>query len=260
MSYLVSPPTVIFNGTDLNAVDGLLVEERQVSNIGDKATKIYKLASTSKSVLTASEYATKLIIARVAIARSSRELLDQSIDTLYGYLQGVEKSLDIVVSGQTRRFTATVTRITTKNVSGGFARIDIEFTCSDPFGYELTETTLLDTTITSSSSTTNITVGGSGDATPIITVDVTAVTGGTNKSIIIRNGETGVGITVKRNWTAGDTLTINGINKEVRVNGVLFAATGKTPHFEPGLRVFSHSDDFTTRTLDITATYYKRYI
>lgn len=260
MTYLISPPTVLFDGVDLNTVNGVLIEAREVNNIGDKVTKIYKLASQSKSVLTSSEYATKMITVRIAIARESRELLDQSIDELYALLQPIEKYLDIQVAGQTRRYTATVTRITTRDNSGGFARIIVEFTCSDPFGYELNQTTLLDETITTGSSSTNISVGGSGDATPYITVDVVAVTGATNKTLAIRNGETGIGISLTRTWIAGDTLTINGVNKEVRVNGVLVSANGKTPHFDAGLRVFAHSDDFTTRTLDITATYFKRYI
>lgn len=261
MSVLDNPITVVFASNDLNQVPGLLVLDRGDLEPGKRELKQFKLARTSKSVLTTAEYVSKQIPITAAITRSSRELLEASLDTLYSLLQDFESTLDIRQSGADRRYQATVASVKIVNTKGGYAKVGITFECSDPFGTDLEQSTLLDgSTDTTGSATFQIAVGGSAEVRPIITLEFDDLTDGTDATVSVVNSQTGVGISVTRDWVNGDVLEIDGQELAVRVNGIDINPDGKIPIFIPGLRQIGYTDNFTARTMTIGAVYTKKYI
>lgn len=261
MSILTNPPVVNFGGNDLNQVPGLLVTKRMDFDAAERVVNQYKLARTNKSVLTTAEFKSKPVTIECVVTRNSRAELRNSLDMLHSLLTNIEDRLDVLQDGVIRRYTATVKSIKVAETQGGYAKVGISFMCSDPFGYDETATALLEAVESSSGNTSfQILVGGSGSVEPIIIVEITAVTGGTDGTVQIYNTLNGIGISLTRDWTAGDTIEINGQEKKVRVNGSEVNPTGKIPSFLPGLRQIGYVDDFTTRTFEITASYIKRYL
>ena len=113
------------------------------------------------------------------------------------------------------------------------------------------------TTVTDSST---FNVEGSAPALPFISVTVATVTGGTGKQISIVNGRNNQGITVTHDWTNGDILQIDSVALEARINGTIVDFAGLFPQFLPGSSQLNYVDTFTTRSVDITATYNPRLV
>lgn len=97
---------------------------------------------------------------------------------------------------------------------------------------------------------------------PIYTYTLTAVTGGTAKTVLLGNANTGQQISITRTWANSDVLTVdttpNAIS--VKVNGVSVPFTGALPVFAPGAQTLDYSDNFTTRTFTISVVYYQRFV
>lgn len=260
MAGQITLPVVKFNGNNFNQVPGLMVLERGDLTPGNRVINQYKLARTNKSVITTAEYSDKPVVIRCSITRPSRGELRASLDQLNSLLADIEGTLDILQDGVTRRYTATVKSIQVTDNQGGKAMVGITFTCSDPFGYDDSESVLLAPTNSTSGNTSfQIAVGGSFSVEPIIVVEFTSITDPTGKTVQITNTQNGIGISLTRDWSNGDTIEINGSEKKVRVNGSEVNPTGKIPSFVPGLRQIGYIDDFTARSFIISASYTKRY-
>lgn len=261
MSILTSPPVVKFAGNDLNQVAGLLITKRNDFEPAERVTNQYKLARTNKSVLTTAEFKNKPVTIECVITRPNRALLRDSIDQLNGLLTAIEDRLDILQDGVVRRYTGTMKMLRVAETQGGYAKVSIQFMCSDPFGYDESATSLLEAVESTSGNTSfQISVGGSAAVEPIITIEFTGITDGTGGTVQVTNTRNGIGISVTRDWVTGDILEINGEEKKVRINGSEINPTGKILSFLPGLRQIGYVDDFTARTYEITAQYTKRYL
>ena len=100
-------------------------------------------------------------------------------------------------------------------------------------------------------------LGNAPEQYPVITITLTAVTGGSAASIFVGNNGTGQQLTITRTWSASDVLVIDTFNRTVKVNNVEVDFGGHSPLFAPGAGTLGYVDTFTTRTFTISAVYAK---
>lgn len=254
--------SVIFNGTDLTSVSGLTVLATDPYTIPKRKLTIGELAQSNKSKVSSGFYTEKNITVKVIVSRATRALLEQSIDSLMGLLQGLEKELILVQSNNSRKYICTLADVVEGMSGGSSATMDIVFACSDRFGYDLAPTLIINN-IGGTGATRNDQYDFTGSADtqcPVWTITLTALTGGTLKDVVIGNGATGQLLIINRTWVAGDLLEVDGYNNTVKVNGVEVDFTGTIPYFAPGVGYITYRDDLTTRTLSYKVTYVKRWV
>jgi len=254
-------PTVSFNGKDFATyVTGLIVIGRDPYRAANRVVNNSPLAGSNKSVTTSAWFTGNKMNIKVEIGRNTRELLDDSIDQLRALLHPREAALVTNYGSSSRQWTATYSNYSVSEVEGGHATIEIEFICSDPYGYAVTPTTLFSSTRTGSSSTDNFIVGGSAEfQVPVITIVFNAVTGGTLKDVVVGNPNTGQQVTITNTFATADVLVIDSRNKIITLNGDEILGVGALPQWEAGPGSLDYSDTLTTRNYTISAEYYKRY-
>lgn len=248
-----------FNGFDLNTIDGVTIYNYSSIDLPDRTLFDNKIARADKTLLTSAEYTTKEVAVYGRIAGTDKDTREQILDTLKGYIQEPNKTLKLSQSGTNIEWTATLQDMDLKQY-GPWLKFVLIFKATDPIGKDEDVATALNVSgITSATSTQSMTIAGSYKANPTITFTLTAVTGGTSQSVSIGNAEIGQALTVTRDWTAGDIMTIDCENYIVSVNGVEVDYSGLFPYFYPGNRSISYVDTFSTRTVGIVVNYYKKY-
>jgi phage-related protein len=177
-------------------------------------------------------------------------------DTLAQALNRQERLLTIPHAGSTRRYTATPTNVILREPDGlNRLTFSFEFVVPEGQATALSDTTIINQTVTTASATIPLTIAGSVKARPLITLTYTTVTGGTNKTVSIRNSRDFVGLTIQRDWVSGDTVVIDSANFQIYINGVLTAPNGRMPTWETGAGALFYSDTLTTRSVNILGTH-----
>ena len=120
--------SAIYNGYELNTSPNkvLGIDYRKVPNV---LLNVHQLARTDGEIVTNTNWGNKIIVIEGRTTGSSKNNLDENIDTLYSKFINYGKNLDIVVNGSTRRYTATISdmEISTHDC---VATWKITFTCS----------------------------------------------------------------------------------------------------------------------------------
>lgn len=257
----------IFNDVDLTSVPGLTVLRTDPYKPPKRNVSMSNLARTSNSKVNSGFYTERFIAVRIEISRSTRELTEQSLDTLMGILQAKDKALILNQSSTRRKYYATFSDaiIESTTEGGSYLQMDLIFACSDKFGYDLGPTTLLSITtpFTSANRSDALIFNGSAEwQAPVISITYSAITGGTTKSVVIGNGSTGQQVTITRTWTAGDTITINPLDETapVRVNNTPVDFSGAILLWNKGIGYWYYNDTFTTRSFTGLITVVNRYV
>ncbi len=253
---------ILFDVFSLQAA-GVYTTQTDVYSAPARQLDAEKLANADGSVVVNDSLQSKVFTCEGYMVADTVSDLDELIDTFKTNLNKRDGNFDIDYASSIRRYVATPRNITISRPKGlNTAGWSVEFFCANPVGSDIAESTLLAATIiTSSSSIAAMTIAGSYIAEPVITVTITAVTGGTtNKSISISNDTTLRGITVTRDWIVGDVLEIDCLNKTLYVNNTVVDYTGQFLKWDPGNSGLSYLDDFTTRSVTLSAVYYRRFI
>jgi hypothetical protein len=260
---------VAFNGSNLstfNGSHGILVQDIQHAGKSQKQAQTYALSHGNKSVIPFVEYPNKPITLIGQIVGTSIADCDSQIDTFNGLLTATNANLDFDYNGGSlnRRYIATATNINV-NRPGGLAWADftITFTATQPFGQDVSTTSLVSQSgRTASSYTDSITLAGTSPfQLPIITITYSAINPtGSNQTVSIGNAATGQQINILRTWAAIDVLVVDCTQNTVTVNGIPVDFTGAFPAFAVGSGSLAYSDTFTTRTFAESAVYYKYYL
>lgn len=260
MAFITYPVTI--NGIDLSTITGLTVLSTNPYIYGKRTLDMNNLNRSNSSKVNSGYYTARQIAVRVGISRLTRALVEQSVDSLAAIIQGIEVDLVLPQAGALRRYTVTYSDSVIKVDGGSYIEMDLIFETSDHFGYGLQYETLLNATgRTLYNYTDTLTFNGSAPTqTPVITAFISAFTGATTNFVTIKNVATSQGITVSRTWVAGDRLVIDTNNKTVKVNGTDADYTGAFPEFAPGTGYLNYQDDFNTRTLALSAYYYRRFV
>lgn len=233
------------------------------TNLPDKVAELLAKADANSSVISSVNYPSKKVGIAGSIHGSSSADLDDRIDTFKGYFIGKDQNLDINYGSGTRRYIATVNTISVQRSQKGFyATFEIEFICSQPFGVDTSSTNLINqSNRTTASYTATPTIAGNAPyQLPVFTITVDALTG-TGDYIQISNDNNGQAIEVYGlGITAGDVIEIDCFNRTVKLNGIEVDYYGSFLELPPGASSITYADGFTTRTVDILATYYKRWL
>lgn len=252
----------IFDGYDF-AANGLTITKLDMYTRAPKDLQLEDLADEDGAVLVSSRYKPKPITIEGVINNKADEAtLEAAMDDMIANLSGEKRVLDIPHAGSTRRFIATagdliISRERSGATTAGFS---IVFTVPEGFGSDTGTTTLASQTITTAQQNVSISIGGSFKAQPDITFTVTSVSGGSpSKAVRITNPTTTQGITITRNWAAGDVVVLNSRNRTVYVNNVQIYSTGAFPIWDKGSGILAWSDDFSARSVNLLATYTRRW-
>lgn len=254
----MSKYTVKFAGNDLSLIPNIELYNHEFNSTPDRDIKINKIARRDISIITSSEYTSKLIPVYFDITGGTREATEDSITYLKSLLQGQNESLVVEQGSSDVSYTATMNEF---NITwyGVNASVEVIFIASDPIGRTVDAVTFANISgITDASSDASVLVDGSSTAYPEITITITAVTGGSSASVFVGNGRTGQGMTLTRNWVATDVVIIDSLNMTVTINGASSDFTGMFPQFPAGSQQLTYTDTFTTRTVSITSTYKPR--
>ncbi len=257
-----------FNGVDPAAVvPGLSVIATNPYRPPVREITENKIANSDISVTSAANYKDKKLNVAVEIGRNTRELLDDSIDLLLACLQEREAALVLSAGSTTRQWTATFSNMSFSDAQGGHVTIDIEFLAANGIGTDISSTSLFSNSLSGASNNTAFVGGPLGGSVkwqqPVITITLSALSGGTGASVVVGNPSNGQQVTITRNWTAGDVIVIDSRSglKKVTVNGTEVAFTGSIPEWQRGLAgSMDYSDTLTTRTRAMSGLYYKRYL
>jgi predicted phage tail component-like protein len=251
---------VLFNGNDISQVGGVDLYNHEFNALPTRDIKINKVARRDLSIITSSEYTQKEITVIMDVCSGSRADTESTLTFLKSLLQPQNAPLIVSQGGTDVEYTATMNEF---NIQwfGATAVVEIKFIASDPIGREsVTQSMATITGITTSTSALSMTINGSATAYPLISITINSVTGGTAAQITISNGRTNQGIRIDRNWIAGDLMVIDSQSLTVTVNGVLTDFTGMFPQFPAGSQQIKYVDSFTTRNVDLTATYKPRIV
>jgi len=252
--------TITFNGNDITVLPGVNLYNHDFNALPERIININKIARRDLSIITSSEYSSKEITVSLYIAGCPRSETETMMTFLKSLLQAQSAPLVVLQGGEETEYTATMNEFNYEWV-GNTAYVEIMFLASDPIGrIQETKTLTTMTAITTVTDSSTFNVEGSAPALPFISVTVATVTGGTGKQISIVNGRNNQGITVTHDWVDGDILQIDSVALEARINGTIVDFTGLFPQFLPGSSQLNYVDTFTTRSVDITATYNPRLV
>lgn len=192
----------------------------------------------------------------------TRAETDALIDAFVLGLSPSQTNFDIDNGSGKRRYICTAKSPVLARKKGlntvGFS---VEFVVPSGVGSDVDTSVLLaPTAITTATSSTAITVGGTYIAEPTIRLVYSAISGGTAKTVSISNGTTLRGIQITRNWVSGDVLELDSTNMSLYVNSIPVDFSGMFPEWDVGTGAITVIDDFTTRTGSLSATYTRRWL
>lgn len=254
--------TTNFNGTELSGLTGVTVLATDSYLIPKRTLTMADVSRTNQAKVSSAFFTGKTITIRLGISALTRDLVETYLDNVINAVAPLEKALILREGGELRSYTATLSDGVRRVDGGSYIEMDFVFETSDHYGYAIPYEKLLDATGRTLYNYTDTLVFGGGADTqaPIITAFLSAIGAGTSNTVTIGNVATGRYIVVNRAWTAGDRLVIDCQNKTVKVNGALVDFTGAFPEFAPGNGYLNYNDTFSTRTLALSAYYYRRYL
>lgn len=257
-----------YNSNDLQTFDpatatGINTNQILHTDVPQQVADLLALADTDGSVIPDINYPSRIVKIAGSIHGSSQSDLDSRIDTFKGYFNGKNKNLDITYGASTRRYIATKNSLgISRQDHALFATFALEFICTNPFGLDTSATTLINSAnYTGATLTSTPTIGGTAPyQLPVFTITIDALTGTGDYIQISNDNNTQEMLLYGLGLTAGDVIVIDCVNRIVTVNDVEVDYIGTFLVLEPGSGSITYTDGFTTRTVDILATYIKRYL
>ena len=241
--------------------DGVTVTESDIYSAPPNDIQAAELAERDGALIVQQRYKAKRFTVEGHIQKSTVEALESALDAFKAALSIKNQALDIDYAGGVRRYLASAENIILARSAPTSVGFSVEFLSPDGMGWDVDSSELLAvTSVTNSAQSFAINVGGSYQAEPLITVTLSSVTGATSKTVTITNGVSLRGISITRTWTSGDVLEINSMDRTVYVNDVATDFLGQFPIWATGAGTIEYLDDFTTRSVSITASYTKRYL
>lgn len=254
---------LFFNGTELTAIPGLIIESIRVSDPPRRVVETYKRARAHGRAVAGALEDDRPIIVTGKFARNSQREFEQARDTLLSAIYRLQGVLQTDIAGAPRLFNCTLEQPSIPEHLGGLADVRLDFNAYDPFGYDLNYTTPTLTSNTAAIKDFSVTFGGSAPTQyPIFTITVTTVTGASSASVInLLNLNTGQTLSITGLVSAGDVFVIDTELGKVFKNGVAVSFGGPLPYATPGLTYFRYTDSsITTRSITIQPKYRKRHL
>lgn len=220
-----------------------------------------KLAGADGAVIVKTNFEPKTFTVAGRIRGSTREETEKLIDAFNTAMMQPNQAFDIARSGDIRRYVSTAQGIIISTSGHNTAGFSVDFMCPTGVASDTYNTALLSpSNVATSTASLGVTVGGTYQAEPVIKLKINTLTGGAAKRITVTNGSTMRGVSVTRNWIAGDTIEIDCLRKTVFVNSVPTDYLGQFPVWVVGPGVIAYSDDFTARDVTIESIYVRRWL
>lgn len=258
-----------YNSNNLQTYDrstdvGIITNVIEHTNLPEKVATLFAMADADGSSIPNINYPSKKVNIGGVIKGSSQSDLDSRIDTFKGYFIGKDKNLDIAYGSGTRRYIATANTVSViREQKTLWATFAIEFVCTNPFGLDTSATNLwaAKTAFTSATFTETPTVGGTAPRQlPIITITINSFSGA-GDYVQISNDNNGQEILIYGlGLSASDVILIDCEQRTVTVNDQEVDYYGTFLELEPGANSITYTDGFTTRSVDVSAVYTKRWL
>lgn len=243
---------------------GIVTNRIEHTNIPDKIATLYAKADADGSSIPAINYPSKKVVIGGTIHGSSQSDLDTRIDAFKGYFNTKNGNLDIAYGASTRRYIATANTVSViRQQKTLWATFAVEFICTNPFGLDITNTDLwaAKTTFTDPTFTETPTIGGSAPfQLPVFTITINSLTGSGDYVQISNDNNNQEILIYQQGLTAGDVIVIDCANRVVTINGVESDYYGTFLELEPGAASITYTDGFTTRDVDVSGVYAKRWL
>jgi len=258
-----------FNSNDLQtyspATDtGIITNVIDHTDGPDLSMSLYGLADADGSSIPAINSPSKPIALAGVIKGSSQADLDNRIDTFKGYFIGKDKNLDVAYGSGTRRYVATAGKpLIQRSQRAYIARFQVPITCTNPYGLDTTSTALFAThnNSTVATFTETPTVGGNAPyQLPIFTITIDALTGAGDYVLISNDNNNQEIMIYGMGLVNGDVIVIDCVQRIVTLNGDEIDYNGTFLELAPGANSITYTDGFTTRTVDVAASYTKRWL
>jgi len=256
----MQPYQVSFNGNRIDTIPGVYLYFYDFTRLPQRQINIHKLARKSLSIVTSSEYTQKEIPVFLDICSGTRQDTEATVTEVKSVIQAQNGTLKVLQAGIEVQYTVTMNEFNIEwNANNAY--VQIVFLASSPIGTASNSESLFNITgITLPSGNQTFVVEGSFLSEPTITVVINTVTGGSPGTINLINAVNNQGISVTSNFTAGSILEVNSRDYTVTLNGANLDYTGLFPTFAPGSQQVAYSDTFTTRSVDVSATYNQKLI
>lgn len=258
-----------YNSNDLQTFNkttnvGIVTNAIEHTNLPEKIATLFAKADADGSSIPAINYPSKKVNIGGIIKGSTDADLDDRIDTFKGYFTGKDKDLDIAYGSSTRRYIATANTVSVvREQKALFATFAIEFICTNPFGLDTATTNLwtAKTAFSSATFTETPTVGGNAPfQLPVITITINSLTGAGDYLQISNDNNNQELLIYGQGLANGDVVVIDCEQRAVTLNGDLIDYNGTFLELEPGANSITYTDGFTTRSVDVSAVYTKRWL
>lgn len=254
---------ISYDGFDLNDGTYNTVDLNPMGSPSKKTTTL-DLARADGSLRVFQKFASKNIILTGRIISDTKANLDLAIDALKMQMRREMGDLQYEWGNGVRIHNCTAVDVKCEKGPGDISTcpFQIVFECESPFATDgVTDTWMNAAAITTSTSDMNITINGTMDAQPIITITVTAINPTiSNVTMTVANTSNSQYLDITSTFAAGDIVIIDCVNYRVFKNGVLIKASGQFPYWATGAGVLHYEDTATTRTLAVTTTSERRYL
>jgi hypothetical protein len=239
-----------------------LFDTNKLLQIGDHAStpsreiNALPLAMRSGSKIVGSQYTMKDIVVQGVIWSTTESDFQQKVDELKELLSRPGKYLDFPWRGNIRRYKC----ICSKNpfteeirYTGKEMIFNVEFLAYEGFGRSSAVVSDNNNDQTGASISKALTITGSHEAMPIITINIDSETI-LSKIEISTNADSNC-LSMVQDFAAGDELIINFEQRTVNLNGLEIEADGNYPHFPPGACTYTVALTRTAAQVDINVTY-----
>ncbi len=260
----MNPGTAI--SFDTNNLQTLTIETQDIQheNWPTRIAIPYILAHLNGSVIPFTEFSNKMIVLKGRLVGTGITNMDALADTFRGYFANVGRNLDIGYNGSTRRYVCTALDVQVTRPGGlGFAEFTVTLMCHNGFGQDTTATTLVNASgSTTAPRTDSLTIGGNAPQQLFTTtITLNSFTGSGSQSMFFGNNGNGQQVALTRtDWTAGDVMVFDCVNKVVTVNGIVRDFSGGFPEFPTGAQVLAYSDTFSARNINYLVTQIQRWL
>ena len=249
---------------DRTAQTGINTNTIKHTSLPESIAALYIKANANDSVVPDLEYPTKTITLSGTIHGSTQADLDDRIDTFKGYFAQRNKNLDIAYGSGTRRYT--VMKVNTMSIERQdkalYASFTVELVCK-PFGFDTATTNLwtAKSAFSSATFTETPTVAGSAPLQlPIFTITINSLTGAGDYVLISNDNNNQEILLYGLGLAADDVIVIDCEQRIVTVNDVEVDYFGTFLELEPGANSITYTDGFTTRSVDVSGVYTKRWL
>lgn len=255
--------SVSYDGFDLSSGEYRVADLNPMGSPAKDITML-QLARTDGSLKVFERYEASNIVVSGYIVSTDKENCDAAIDALKKQLRRESGSLEYDWGSgvRIRQCTCKELQIPRGREHISWVPYTIVFECESPFATDGNTETLVDNlAITSNVSQMPITVNGTYDAQPIVTVTFSALNPtDTDIQVTIANAANSQYLTVEETFTSSSVLVVNCAEYRAFLDGNFVRSTGQFPYFASGSGTLEYSDTATSRTLSLTATAEKRFL